>query len=181
GRRQAAAEARQRGKLIHSLVEHLPRLAPDRRTDAAAHFVAARAPSMPKPKRDALVAACLRLFAEPDLAPLFTREARAEVALSGSIVLGGEVRRVFGRVDRLALDGDRVLVCDFKTGRPPAEDAPLPAAEAAQIALYATLLQTIYPDRTIVPMLVWTSGPVLRRLDPDEVAAALATIGSEAA
>ena len=85
------------------------------------------------------------------------------------------------RVDRLALDGERVLVCDFKTGRPPAADAPLPANEAAQIALYATLLGTIYPDRAIVPMLVWTSGPVLRRLAPEEVAAALAGIGSQAA
>jgi ATP-dependent helicase/nuclease subunit A len=181
GRRQATVEARQRGKLIHSLVEHLPRLAPDTRAAAAARFVAARAPSMPKPKQDALVTACLRLFDEPDLAPLFAPQARAEVALSGSVFLAGEARRVFGRVDRLALDGDRVLVCDFKTGRPPAEDAPLPANEAAQIALYATLLGTIYPDRAIVPMLVWTSGPVLRRLAPDEVAAALATIGRQAA
>ncbi|MBB3900617.1 double-strand break repair helicase AddA [Methylobacterium brachythecii] len=181
GRREAAAEARRRGKLIHSLMEHLPRLPAEKREDAATRFVAARAPSMPSPKREALVAACLRLFDKPDLAPLFAPAARAELTLSGSVVIGGRERRVFGRVDRLAIDGDRVLVCDFKTGRPPTEDAPLPASEAAQIALYAALLEKIYPGHQIVPMLVWTSGPVLRRLDRAECDAALATIGFEAA
>ncbi|MCE4223227.1 double-strand break repair helicase AddA [Methylobacterium sp. C25] len=181
GRREAAAEARRRGKLIHSLMEHLPRLAPEKRAEAAARFVTARAPSMPSPKRGALVAACLQLLDEPDLAPLFASDARAEVTLAGSVVFGDQERRVFGRVDRLALDGDRVLVCDFKTGRPPAENAPLPATEAAQIALYAALLERIYPGREVVPMLVWTSGPVLRRLDHSEIVAALATVGFETA
>jgi ATP-dependent helicase/nuclease subunit A len=159
----------------------LPRIAPEKREIAAGRFLMARAPSMPGPKREAIVIACLRLLAEPDLAPLFGPKARAEVTLSGSIALGGEERRVFGRVDRLALDAERVLICDFKTGPPPAEGAPLPPGESAQIALYATLLQTIYPERHVVPMLVWTTGPVLRRLGADEVAAAMARMEAEAA
>ena len=66
------------------------------------------------------------------------------------------------------------------TGQKPPEataratkDTMLPAAEAGQIALYARLLAQIYPGRTIRPLLVWTSGPVIRTLDPDDVAAAL--------
>jgi ATP-dependent helicase/nuclease subunit A len=68
-------------------------------------------------------------------------------------------------------------IADFKTGRPPDEDAPLPPAEAGQIALYARLLGQIYPGRTIRPMLIWTSGPVIRPLDASDVAAALAHAG----
>ena len=83
-----------------------------------------------------------------------------------------------GRVDRLAIGPDAVVVADFKTGRAPAEDAPLPEAETRQIALYAALLAQIFPGRRIVPMLVWTSGPTLRHLSADEQAMALGKIAA---
>jgi ATP-dependent helicase/nuclease subunit A len=173
-RREADAEARRRGVLIHSLLEHLPRLDPARREAAATGYVRARAPALPEPKRAGIVRAALRLLDEPDLAPLFARAARAEVTLSGRVQVGGAERPVFGRVDRLAVTDDTVLIADFKTGRPPQDDAPLPEAASSQIALYATLLARIYPGRRVVPMLVWTSGPVIRRLGDAEIAVALA-------
>ncbi|WP_336489329.1 double-strand break repair helicase AddA [Methylobacterium nigriterrae] len=176
-RRDADAEARRRGVLIHALLEHLPRLEPARREAAATAFVRARAPGLADHTRSAIVAAALRLLGAPDLAPLFSRAARAEVTLSGRVAVEGVERPVFGRVDRLAVEGDTVLIADFKTGRPPADGAPLPEAAASQIALYATLLARIYPGRRVVPMLVWTSGPVIRRLSEAEVAAALAGLG----
>ncbi|KQO70150.1 double-strand break repair helicase AddA [Methylobacterium sp. Leaf88] len=181
GQRQADSEARRRGTLIHSLVEHLPRIDPAQREAAATAFVRARAPGFDRAKQDGIVAATLHLFAEPDLAPLFAPEARAEVTLSGRVVVGGVSRPVFGRVDRLAIAPDTVWVADFKTGRPPRDGAPLPRAEAGQIALYAALLAEIYPRHRVVPMLVWTSGPVIRRLDADAVAAALDTLAQRAA
>ena len=114
-------------------------------------------------------------------AVLFARDARAEVTLSGRVTAGGIARPVFGRVDRLAISGDTVWVADFKTGRPPAAGAPLPRAEAGQIALYAALLAEIYPAHRVVPMLVWTSGPTIRRLSADEIADALETLAQRAA
>ncbi|KAB1075767.1 double-strand break repair helicase AddA [Methylobacterium planeticum] len=175
-RREADAEARRRGVLIHALLEHLPRLDPARRAAAATGYVRARAPALPEPTRAAIVRSALRLLDAPDLAPLFARAARAEVTLSGRITVGGIERPVFGRVDRLAVTEDTVLIADFKTGRPPADDAPLPEAAASQIALYAALLARIYPEHRLVPMLVWTGGPVIRRLDAREIAAALARL-----
>ncbi|MER2268021.1 double-strand break repair helicase AddA [Methylobacterium oxalidis] len=172
-RRLADAEARRRGVLIHALLEHLPRLDPARRAEAAATFVRARAPGLPEPKRRAIAQAALRLIDEPDLAPLFAREARAEVTLSGRVLAEGAERPVYGRVDRLAVRDGTVWLTDFKTGRPPEADGPLPRAEAAQIALYAALLGRVYPDHRIVPILVWTSGPAIRRLGEAEIAEAL--------
>ncbi len=179
--RQADTEARRRGKLIHALLEHLPRLDPAARESAATAFVAARAPSFSRPKRAAIVQAALNLIATPDLAPLFAREARAEVSLSGRVVVAGIERPVFGRIDRLAVADGTVRLADFKTGRPPAEGAPPPRPETAQIALYARLLARIYPDHAIRPMLVWTSGPVIRLLSEAEIAEALAGLGLAAA
>ncbi|WP_430913967.1 double-strand break repair helicase AddA [Methylobacterium sp. sgz302541] len=176
-RRQADGDARRRGVLVHALLEHLPRLDPARRGQAADAFVHARAPAMPKPKQAAIVEAALRLIDEPELAPLFSAGARAEVTLSGKVVVEGVERAVYGRVDRLSVEEGVVRLADFKTGRPPVADAPLPVAEAGQLALYALLLARIYPGRNVVPMLVWTSGPTIRRLSEAEIAAALAPLG----
>ncbi|KQO55810.1 double-strand break repair protein AddA [Methylobacterium sp. Leaf87] len=178
GRRLGDAQARRRGVLIHSLIEHLPRLDPRKRRAAATRFVHARAPTLDDATRKAIVTATMRLFDHPDLEPLFAHGARAEVTLSGRVVVHGVERPVFGRVDRLAIGPDAVVVADFKTGRAPAEDAPLPEAETRQIALYAALLAQIFPGRRIVPMLVWTSGPTLRHLSADEQAMALGKIAA---
>ncbi|ACA15052.1 double-strand break repair helicase AddA [Methylobacterium sp. 4-46] len=168
--------ARRRGVLIHALLEHLPALAPERRAAAARAFVAARAPGLPAAEREALATSVLRLLADPDLSVLFGPLARAEVALAGTVSLGGVEWPVHGRIDRLAVTEEAVWLCDFKTGRPPAEGAPVPGGMAAQVALYAALLARIHPDRAVIPLLVWTAGPVIRRLSGAECAAALAAL-----
>ena len=174
--RQADAEARRRGVLVHDLLQHLPRVEPARRAEAALAFVTARAPALAQAKARGIAEAALRLVEAPELAPLFAREARAEVSLSGTVTVAGQARAVFGRVDRLAVVGDTVWIADFKSGRPPDGDA-LPRADAAQIALYATLLAQVYPRHHIRPMLVWTSGPVIRPISEAEVAAAFGEAG----
>ena len=170
-RRQGDAEARRRGALIHSLLEHLPRIDPARREEAAARFAGARAPTLEPGKRNELVRAVLRLIAMPELAPLFSAQARAEVALSGRLTVDGIERDVTGRIDRLVVDDDSLTLCDFKTGRPPDDDAPIPQREAAQVALYARLAAAVWPGKRITALLVWTSGPVVRRLGEGEMAA----------
>ncbi|MDP4022675.1 double-strand break repair helicase AddA [Methylobacterium sp. NEAU 140] len=175
--RLADAAARRRGVLVHALLQHLPRVEPARREAAGLAYLRARAPGLPRPALNGILRAVLGLIREPELAPLFADGARAEVQLSGRVTVGGIARPVHGRIDRLAVDDRTVRLADFKTGRPPAEGAPLPEAEAAQIALYARLLARIYPGRRILPMLVWTSGPVVRVLDAGEIDAALARAG----
>lgn len=180
-RRQGNAEARRRGVLIHSLLEHLPSLGAAQRASAAAAFVRARAPSLPEAAQNRVVADVLRLLDDPALAALFAEDARAEVTLSGQVSVGGQPRPVFGRVDRLSIRQDAITVADFKTSRPPSSSAGIPADEAAQIALYVALLRDIYPGRTITAMLVWTSGPVIRRLGETDIASALASLAARAA
>jgi ATP-dependent helicase/nuclease subunit A len=67
-----------------------------------------------------------------------------------------------GRVDRLVVAEDRVLVADYKTNRP----APPTVEEAdpsyiRQMALYAAVLGEIFPGRRIEAALIWTDGPKL--------------------
>ncbi len=175
--RLADATARRRGHLVHALLQHLPRVEPEARAKAGLAYLRSRAPGLAEPALRGILHAVTRLIEDPALAPLFAQGALAEVSLSGKVNVGGVERPVTGRVDRLAVSDDTVTLADFKTGRPPAEGAPLPEAEAGQIALYARLLTRIYPGRRIVPMLVWTSGPAVRILTEADIAAALDRAG----
>ena len=180
-RRQANPHARRRGILIHSLIEHLPRLERHQRASAASAFVKARAPSLSVAEQERLVRDVLRLVEDPALEALFASDARAEVAVSGRVSVSGEERAVFGRIDRLSIRPDRIVLADFKTSRPPPDRALVPGDEAAQVALYVALLRDIYPGRPVEALLVWTSGPVIRHLGEPTISAALALLSNRPA
>ena len=77
----------------------------------------------------------------------------------------GPGARVHGRVDRLAVAGDDVLIVDFKTNRPPpAREEDVPGIYATQMALYRAAAARIFPGKRIACALVWTEGPRLMPL-----------------
>ena len=170
--RLADAPARRRGTLIHALLDRLSRIERDGRRSAGLAYVRSRAPGLPRPAALGIVRAALRVIADPQLAPLFAGEARAEVSLSGRVSVGGVERAVRARIDRLAVDARTVRLAGFRTGRPPIDGEPPAAADTAEVALGARLLARIYPDRRIVAMLIWTAGPVIRILDEAETGVA---------
>jgi len=72
--------------------------------------------------------------------------------------VGGQV--ITGRVDRLAVLPDRVIVADFKTARtPPASAGQVPVLYLRQMAAYRAVLRLLYPGRDVTCLLVWTEGP----------------------
>ncbi|MCQ8279762.1 double-strand break repair helicase AddA [Acetobacteraceae bacterium KSS8] len=156
GQRERAARRAggfRRGRLLHALLQHLPDLPEERREEAALRFLRAGSDGLSeKDARDA--ADRLRdVLLHPGLEPLFATEALAEQPVSG--LVDGVV--VSGRIDRLRVLPDRVLLCDFKTNRrmPSApERAPLPYLR--QMAAYRALLAQLYPDRPVRCALVWT-------------------------
>ena len=99
-----------------------------------------------------------------ELAPLFGKGALAEADITG--LVGGLT--VQGKIDRMAVLKDKIIIADFKTGLPPdsvpdstsdsASDASpeIPAAYLRQMALYGALVEQIYPDKVIECLLIWT-------------------------
>jgi ATP-dependent helicase/nuclease subunit A len=79
----------------------------------------------------------------------------------GTLRIGGEDRAVSGRIDRIALDGDRVLIVDYKTGLAPNPGETPPASHVSQLAIYRALLAPLYPGKRIDAALVYISGPLL--------------------
>lgn len=153
----AAREAAfRRGTLVHALLQYLPAYPPEQQAQMA-HVWLGRPASGLKPEEAATLAEqVLGVLALPDLAPLFSPQARAEQRLAG--VAGGQV--IVGQVDRMILLPDKVLVCDFKTGRhTPRTVAATPVLYLRQMAAYRALLQGLYPDKPVRCVLVWTEGP----------------------
>lgn len=153
----AAREAAfRRGTLVHALLQYLPAYPPEQQAEMAHSWLARPASGLTPDEAATLAEQVLAVLALPDLAPLFSPQARAEQRLAG--VAGGQV--IVGQVDRMFVLPDKVLVCDFKTGRhTPRKVEATPVLYLRQMAAYRALLQGLYPDRTIRCVLVWTEGP----------------------
>ena len=146
-----------RGDLIHRLLERLPDIAVADRPDAARRLLS-RERDLDDAQRGEMIAAAFAVLEDARFAPVFGPGSRPEVALTGAVA-GVPVS---GRMDRLVVTPDRVLVVDFKTNRPAPdriEDAD--PAYVLQLAVYAAILGDLYPDRTVEAALVWTDGPRL--------------------
>jgi ATP-dependent helicase/nuclease subunit A len=150
-----------RGGLVHALLQHLPQLPRAAWAAAAEDFAAQSVPA----EAARLAAQVMAVLGDPALEALFGPGSRAEQGLSG--VVEGQV--ITGRVDRLAVLPDRVLVADYKTSRmPPASAGQAPVLYLRQMAAYRAILRLLYPQRDIVCVLVWTEGPLAMTL-PDSL------------
>lgn len=153
------AEAAAAGRLAHLLLQLLPDLPAERRAATAEALAQARGGALPPARRARIVAQALALLEAPGLAELFTAEAMAEVPVAGAIRLPDGARRaVSGRIDRLAVAADSIVIADFKTtARPPERTDAIPVGTLAQLAAYAALMREIYPDRSIRALVVYTA------------------------
>jgi ATP-dependent helicase/nuclease subunit A len=146
-----------RGILIHRLLERLPDL-PEADRRAAADRLLAREPGVKPDQIAEMTGAAFGVLEDARFAAVFGPGSRAEVALTGTV----QGIAWSGRMDRLVVLPDRVLVIDYKTQRPaPDHIDRTDPAHLLQMAAYVALLRTLYPERTVEAALVWTDGPRL--------------------
>jgi ATP-dependent helicase/nuclease subunit A len=150
-----------RGLLIHRLLQLLPDLPTERRAEAARSLLQ-REPDLTQAQRREMADAALGVLDDAQFAAVFGPGSRAEAAIAGGSPELPRRLAVSGRVDRLVVADDRVLVIDFKTNRPAPdriEDAD--PAYLVQMAVYTAVLRSVFPGRRIEAALVWTDGPKL--------------------
>ncbi len=148
-----------RGRLIHGLLERLPEITPARRADAARSWLAGQGAQ--ESEIDDYVREALAVIDDPRFAAAFGAQSRAEAPIVGQAA----GRAVRGVIDRLAIEGDRVLLVDFKTDRPaPRQAENAPPAYVLQLALYRDVLRSIFPAKRIECGLLWTEAPALMPL-----------------
>jgi ATP-dependent helicase/nuclease subunit A len=154
-----------RGRIIHYLLQWLPTMAPELRDAAARHYLSRPIHDLPLVEQDTYIVEIHKLFYDPRLQDLFSSQALAEVPIVGMVGEGAGAVVLSGRIDRLLVRDDEILVVDFKTNRPPphrVEDVP--GAYLRQMAAYRVLLADIYPGRSVRCALLWTDGPNLMDL-----------------
>ena len=162
-----------RGDLIHRLLERLPDIAPADRADAAVRLLS-RETDLDAAQRAEMIAAAFSVLDDARFAPVFGPGSRAEVALTGSAPDLPPGVAINGRIDRLVVTPDRVLVIDYKTNRPaPAALDAVDPAYVLQAAVYVAVLKRLYPDRPVEAALVWTDGPKLMPIPQAMLEAAL--------
>src|SRR5690606_17008741 len=126
-------------------------------------FLAAALPTRAAGYRQQLLDEALAVLDHPDFSALLADGGRSEVAITGRLrLLDGSMARVDGRIDRLCVEPERILIVDYKSGRPPAA-APeeLDDAHVGQLASYAELLASVYPGKRVEAALLFTAIPRL--------------------
>ncbi len=86
---------------------------------------------------------------------------------------------VNGRVDRLIVHDDHVMIIDFKTNRPaPVRASDIETPYLVQMAAYRAVFQALFPDRPVRCALLYTDGPHLIELDGQAMSESLNRVES---
>ncbi|HWU63445.1 MAG TPA: double-strand break repair helicase AddA [Ensifer sp.] len=158
GETENANIAIKRGKMIHRLFQVLPDFPVSERRDAAGRYLARAASDWHDEDRELALNQVFAILDNPDFASLFDPTARAEANLMGVLATADRQFSVAGRIDRLAVEADRVIIADFKTDRaPPKRLDEISRPYVAQLAIYREILRPLYPDRGIECRLIFTT------------------------
>jgi ATP-dependent helicase/nuclease subunit A len=167
-----------RGLLVHALLARLPDVAHEDRARVARRFLAAR--NVPPDEADTLIDETLAILGNADFAQAFASGSRAETDIVADLPELGANARVNGRIDRLAITDESVLVIDYKSNRsPPRAAGDVAPLYVAQMALYGAALAKIFPAKDVKCALIWTEGPLLMPIPSALLDAALERIRAQ--
>ncbi len=145
--------ASKRGRWIHTLLEHLPKIAASKRHESAG-FILQYDPE--PPEQDALADIqneVGKILAAPHLAPLFAENSLGEVPFKADLL----ENQLSGRIDRLIVTQEKISVVDFKSNADvPTQPEAVPEGILRQLGAYAFTMKKIWPDRQIETSILWT-------------------------
>ncbi|MBH69153.1 MAG: double-strand break repair helicase AddA [Rhodospirillaceae bacterium] len=163
------ADGFERGKIIHYLLQMLPKIPFEDREQAAKCYLSRKVHGLTIDAQKDYLAAAVNLVNEPSFRGIFSQRAMVEVPICGEVELNGKTSVVSGRIDRLVVSDTEVILVDFKTNKvPPTDVEHLSQGHRKQMAIYNALVKNIYPDLPIRCLVVWTSGPKIMEL-PDSL------------
>ncbi len=141
-----------RGIAIHSLLQELPDIVAEARED----FAVRKAKRFGLDQSEAVALA--QLVSNPEFAQFFGPESSGEAEIRGR--LGGG-RVVSGRIDRIAVFPNEILLLDFKSDRIVPSSLDFDHPYVKQISLYSEVLRNVYPDRMVKAAVLWTQSSSL--------------------
>lgn len=154
------------GNAVHRLLQVLPTLHQDEWTAKANHYLKNVLPNETEETRLHAYESVIKILTEEKWRPLFEHDNAidnaSEFSIMGEINVAGEKRLVSGRIDRLVVLKDRILILDYKTNaRTPQTAEEVPDHYRSQLAIYREVLKPLYPDHSIEAALLYTRQPIL--------------------
>ncbi|MDF2141910.1 double-strand break repair helicase AddA [Paenirhodobacter sp. CAU 1674] len=165
--------AKRRGRLLHSLLEHLPSWPRATWPDLARELLSGGEDRATSDEIETFLADAVRILTLPEMADYLGPDALAEVEITAPIAeLDG--RQIHGIIDRLVITPNRIRVLDYKSNAVvPATAQEVPPGIVRQMAAYRAALQQIYPQHAIDCCLLWTATGQITRLTDTQLDAAL--------
>jgi len=169
-----AEAARQQGLALHALLQHLGGIDRNAWAQVAPRALESLLPGAAE-THERLAAKAISILSRPDLALLFGANSRAEVPFLVPARQRGAPVRLSGRIDRLVVDADAVLVVDYKSdAKVPQRAADVPGRYLTQLGLYALVADQLFPGRNVRAAILWTELESLMNLPPALLAKARA-------
>lgn len=151
-----AETARQSGLALHALLQHLGRV---ERTDwdmVAPRALEALLPEMTH-LHDPVARKAISILSRPELARLFGPGSRAELPFRIRARQAGQPVWLSGRMDRVVIDEQGVLVVDYKSDATvPSAAEGVPGNYLTQLGLYALVAGQLFPGHPVRAAILWT-------------------------
>ncbi len=163
--KDGSANRFQRGLLVHRLLQNLPNIALKDREAKGNEFLKRPSLNLTSKARGEILRETLAVINHPDHADLFGPGSLAEVPITGVLGLNEASNVISGQIDRILVSNNTVTIIDYKTNRPPPEDETgVSKIYLRQMAAYRDLIKSVYPERSVQALLLWTVGPRIMSL-----------------
>ncbi len=143
-----------RGLIIHKLLQMLPGKCSKQVRRELVEAYLLKQSDLSDNYRQNIAGEVLELLDNEELSFIFGENSRAEVPVMGEV----EGKIISGQIDRLIVFDDRVVIVDFKTNRPAADErAEVPNQYVQQMEIYRKLLEKVYEGKRIETYILWTN------------------------
>jgi ATP-dependent helicase/nuclease subunit A len=156
--------ARKEGIALHALLQHLGRIDPGDRPAVSLRALQVLLPNAAD-RHAAMAEKAASILGRRDLAHLFGPDSRAEVPILARGARNGQPITIAGRIDRLVVTAEKVLIVDFKSdGQAPDAVGAVPKGYLVQLGLYALVAGQLFPGRAVETAILWTGPESLMNL-----------------
>jgi len=156
--------ARLRGTALHALLQFMPRFDRTERDKLAAQALLTLMPHHPQLHGE-MITQANSILDHQDFAELFGPNSRGEVAVAADIEFEDKPSRITGRIDRLLVKEDEVLIVDFKSDANPPDDlSNIPRNYRIQLTRYRAALRNQFPNCPINCAILWTENAQISKI-----------------
>ncbi|MFT6071580.1 MAG: ATP-dependent helicase/nuclease subunit A [Alphaproteobacteria bacterium] len=154
--------AKQRGIIIHRLLELLTQINPEQHQQAADNFF--KNQQLSPQDKAAYRQEVFNIIHHPDYSQLLSLDGLSEIPIVGHLKNMDNLA-ISGKIDRMVITPTQVLIADYKTDRNLSTIGDVSPPYILQMALYKEALKQIYPDKSIECFIIATAKPKIITID----------------